>query len=140
MFNYTIDQAYGLEPVTVMRLEGELDGSNFEALVAQTQRLYDNGTRNLLLDLAQLTFVSSAGLIGLHRMALILRGEVLEEAEEGWGAFHAAAFDMDSSGEKEKHFKLLNPQPLVRKVLDTSGFSNVMPIFEDEREAVSSFG
>ena len=139
MFNYTIDQAYSPEPVTVMRLEGELDGSSFESLVEEIQRLYDNGMRNLLLDLAQLTFVSSAGLIGLHRTALIMRGEVLEEAEEGWGAFHAASFEMDSSGEKEKHFKLLNPQPLVRKVLDTTGFSNVMPIFADEKAAVASF-
>lgn len=139
MFNYTIDQAYGPEPVTVMRLEGELDASNYESLVAETQLLHDKGMRNLLLDLAQLTFVSSAGLIALHRIALIMRGEVLQEAEEGWGAFHAASFDMDTSGEKEKHFKLLNPQPLVRKVLDTSGFSNVLPIFDDEREAVTSF-
>jgi anti-anti-sigma regulatory factor len=139
MFNYTIDQAYGPEPVTVMRLEGELDASNFESLVSQTQRLHDKGMRNLLLDLSQLTFVSSAGLIGLHRLALIMRGQVLEEAEEGWGAFHAASFDMDKGGEKERHFKLLNPQPLVRKVLDTSGFSNVLPIFDDEEEAIASF-
>lgn len=139
MFNYTIDQAYGPEPVTVMRLEGELDASNFESLVTETQLLHDKGMRNLLLDLAQLSFVSSAGLIGLHRLALIMRGEVLEEAEEGWGAFHAASFDLDTSDEKERHFKLLNPQPLVRKVLDTSGFSNVLPIFDDEKEAVASF-
>ena len=65
--------------------------------------------------------------------------ETLEEAEEGWGAFHAASYEMDSTSSPEKHYKLLKPQPLVRKVLDTSGFSNVMPIFENEETAVASF-
>jgi hypothetical protein len=73
-------------------------------------------------------------------MALIMRGETLEEAEEGWGAFHAVSRDLDSAGSPEAHFKLLKPQPLVRKVLGTSGFSNVMPVFEDEETAVASFG
>jgi hypothetical protein len=123
-----------------MRLEGELDASNYESLIAQTQELYAAGTRDLLLDLGKLEFVSSAGLVGLHRMALIMRGETLEDAEEGWGAFRAVSRDIDSAGSPEKHYKLLKPQPLVSKVLRTSGFSAVMPIFEDEQTAVASFG
>lgn len=137
--NVTVDQAEGRVPVTVMRLEGELDASNYESLIAQTQELYATGARNLLLDLENLQFVSSAGLVGLHRMALIMRGETLEDAEEGWGAFHAVSHDLDSAGSPEAHYKLLKPHSLVRKVLDTSGFSDVMPVFEDEGAAVASF-
>jgi anti-anti-sigma regulatory factor len=140
MLNITIDQVEGRVPVSVLRLEGELDASNYESLIAQTQDLYAAGTRDLLLDLEQLTFISSAGLVGLHRTALIMRGEPLEEAEEGWGAFHAASYDIDSASSPEKHYKLLRPQPLVRKVLDTSGFSELMPIFDDEESAIASFG
>jgi len=139
MLNVIIDSATGRVPVTVMRLDGELDVSSYEALIAQTQALYANGVRDLLLDLQKLTFVSSSGLVGLHSMALIMRGETLDDAEEGWGAFHAISRDVESAGGPEEHYKLLNPQPLVRKVLDTSGFSSIMPIFEDEEQAVASF-
>ncbi len=140
MLNITVDQSEGRVPVTIMRLEGELDGSNYESLIAQTQALYVAGMRDLLLDLENLTFVSSAGLVGLHRMALIMRGETLEDAEEGWGAFHAVSRDVQTASGPETHYKLLKPQPLVRKVLDTSGFSNIMSVFEDEETAVASFG
>ena len=95
--------------------------------------------RNLLLDLEKLEFVSSSGLVGLHNMALIMRGETLEDKEEGWGAIRGISRDLIKSSGPETHFKLLNPQPLVRKVLDTSGFSDIMPVYEDEAAAVASF-
>jgi anti-anti-sigma factor len=140
MLNVTVDKVEGAVPVTVVRLEGELDASVYGSLIEQTQELYASGTRDLLLDLADLSFVSSSGLVALHRMALIMRGETLEDAEEGWNAFHAISRDLDSAESPETHYKLLKPQPLVRKVLETAGFINIMPVFEDEETAVASFG
>jgi len=140
MLNVTVDKVEGTVPVTVVRLDGELDASNYGSLIDQTQALYTGGTRDLLLDLENLSFVSSSGLVALHRMALIMRGEMLEDAEEGWNAFHAISRDLDSAESPETHYKLLNPQPLVHKVLDTAGFVNIMPVFEDEETAVASFG
>ena len=140
MLNVTVDKVEGRVPVTVIRLEGELDASNYGSLISQTQELYEGGTRDLLLDLENLSFVSSSGLVALHRMALIMRGETLEDAEEGWSAFHAISRDLESAGGPETHYKLLKPQPMVRKVLDTAGFSEILLIFEDEETAVASFG
>ena len=140
MLNVKVDKVEGRVPVTVIRLEGELDASNYGSLITQTQELYVAGTRDLLLDLENVGFVSSSGLVALHRMALIMRGETLEDAEEGWRAFHGISRDLDSAESPEAHYKLLNPQPLVLKVLDTAGFSDIMPIFEDEETAVASFG
>jgi len=139
MLNVNVDKVEGHVPVTVMRLDGELDASNFGSLIEQTQALYKAGMRDLLLDLEKLSFVSSSGLVALHRMALIMRGETLEETEEGWNAFHAISRDLDSADSPEAHYKLLKPQPLVRKVLDTAGFSDIMPVFEDEGTAVASY-
>ena len=139
MLNRAVDKKEGSVPVTVVRLEGELDASNYESLIAQTEELYENGTRDLLLDLENVDFVSSSGLIGLHSIALIMRGETLSDPEEGWAAFRAVSRDMITTGGEETHFKLLKPQSLVRKVLDTSGFSEFMPVFEDEESAVASF-
>jgi anti-anti-sigma regulatory factor len=139
MLNVTQDEINGTVPITVMRLEGELDASNYEQLISQAEALYARGTRDLLLDLEKVDFVSSSGLIGLHSAALIMRGETLADAEEGWAAFRAVSRDMLKRSSQEAHFKLLKPQPIVRKVLDTSGFSDFMPIFEDEETAVASF-
>ena len=66
--------------------------------------------------------------------------ETLEDAQEGWRAFHAIAQDLGKASGPETHFKLLKPQPLVQKVLDTAGFTTVMLVFEDEETAVASFG
>ncbi len=129
----------GTVPVTILRLTGELDASNYESLIVQTQAYYADGIRNLLLDLEKLTFVSSSGLVALHNMALVMRGETLEDAEEGWRAFHAISRDLGKATGPEAHFKLLKPQPLVLKVLTTAGFTTVMTVFEDEETAVASF-
>jgi anti-anti-sigma regulatory factor len=139
MLNMTIDILDGRVPVTVLRLEGELDASSYEQLISRAEALYAEGARNLLLDLEKVDFVSSSGLIGLHSTALIMRGETLADPEEGWAAFRAVSRDMLKSESQEAHFKLLKPQPIVRKVLDTSGFSDIMPIYEDEQTAVASF-
>ena len=139
MLNITVDKEEGRVPVTVLRLQGELDASNYESVIAQTEELYADGTRDLLLDLQNVDFVSSSGLIGLHTMALIMRGETLADPEEGWAAFRAVSRDMLKSSDEEVHFKLLKPQPVVGKVLDTSGFSDFMPVYDDEETAVASF-
>lgn len=139
MLNVTENKIEGAVPVTVLRLAGELDASNYEALIVQTQALYADGTRNLLLDLENLSFVSSSGLVALHNMALIMRGETLANAQEGWRAFHAISQDLGKASGHETHFKLLKPQPMVKKVLDTAGFTTIMAIFEDEETAVTSF-
>lgn len=139
MLQVTVDKVEGQVPVTVMHLDGELDASNYESLIVQTQAYYADGTRNLLLDLEKLTFVSSSGLVALHNMALIMRGETLQDAQEGWRAFHAISQDLGKATGPEAHFKLLKPQPMVLKVLTTAGFITIMTIFEDEETAVASF-
>ncbi len=139
MLDITVDEAKNGVPVTVMRLQGELDASNYESTIEKTQELYEAGARNLLLDLENVDFVSSSGLIALHTMALIMRGETLDNPEQGWAAFRAVSRDMLKSTDCEAHFKLLKPQPLVLKVLDTSGFSSIMPIFDEEASALASF-
>lgn len=139
MLNVTETQVEGTVPVTILHLEGELDASNYEALIVQTQALYVDGTRNLLLNLENLRFVSSSGLVALHNMALIMRGETLADAQEGWRAFHAISKDLGKASGPEAHFKLLKPQSLVRKVLETAGFTTIMAVFEDEETAVASF-
>ena len=135
--NISVSQAQGNVPVTVIKLDGQLDGQNFQELISKAQELYSTGARDFLLDLSDLTYISSAGLVALHSVALMARGEQLPDMEGGWAAYRS----MGRSGEAgvQKHVKLLNPRSEVMGVLDMVGFSSVFQIYTDRDEAVNSF-
>jgi anti-anti-sigma regulatory factor len=48
-------------PVTVMQLKGNLDASNYTEVIARAQDAYDEGARNLLIDLSKVPYVSMQG-------------------------------------------------------------------------------
>ena len=135
--NISVSQAAGRVPVTVIKLDGQLDGQNFQELITKSQELHSEGARDFLLDLSDLTYISSAGLVALHSVALMARGEELPDMEGGWSAYRS----MGRSGEAgvQKHVKLLNPRSEIMGVLDMVGFSSVFEIYTDREEAVNSF-
>lgn len=137
MIEMTVKQDEGIVPVTILSVEGKLDGSNYETLLAEAQKLYEGGTRDLVLDLGKLTYLSSAGISALHRVALLFAGRKKTEFEEGWNAFHAIERDRD--GGVQKHVKLLNPTREVEKVLRMVGFSAFFEIHVELQTAVASF-
>ena len=132
-----ISQKQGTSPVAVMELKGSLDGSSYENFITEAQKLYDAGTRNLLVDMSELTFLSSAGLSALHRTARVFRGEDSSTFEEGWSAIHAMGKEKDSG--LQQHVKLLNPNEKIRGVLDTVGFLAFFEIFTNMDAALASF-
>jgi len=135
--NISVSQAQGNVPVTVIKLDGQLDGQNYQELIAKAQELYKAGTQDFLLDLSELTYISSAGLVALHSMALLTRGEELPDTEGGWSAYRSMG--RSSEAGMQKHVKLLNPRSEVMGVLDMVGFSNVFEIYTDLDEAAKSF-
>jgi anti-anti-sigma regulatory factor len=135
--NISVSQAQGKVSVTIIKLDGELDGQNYQDLIAKAKEMYDKGTRNFLIDLSDLTYVSSAGLVALHTVALLTRGEALPDTEAGWSAIRSVG-GASSSGIQE-HVKLFNPRDEVRSVLDMVGFSRAFEIHTNFDEAVNSF-
>ena len=132
-----VNQKQGRVAVTVLQLIGKLDGSNYMELIEEARRAYINGVSDLLIDLSQLTFMSSAGLAAIHKTALIFRGQPILEEELGWGSYHD--IDRDRGGGVQKHVKLLSPQPAVASVLDTVSFDSLFEIHTDLDAAVASF-
>ena len=133
----SVSQASGRVPVTVLKLDGQLDGQNYQDLIAKARELYNSGMRDFLLDLADLTYISSAGLVALHSVALLTRGEELPDVEGGWSAYRSMG--RSSEAGRQKHVKLLNPRSEVMNVLDMVGFGSVFEVFTDLDEAVNSF-
>ena len=133
----TIEAAQGKEPVTILALSGDLDASNFESLIAKAQELYASGTRRMLLDLSELNFMSSSGLVALHSMIMLMRGEKPPDPQYGWAAFHALDRERDLG--TQPYIKLLNPQPKVLTSLQKTGMDEFFEIFNDRQTALASF-
>ena len=131
-----VSQEKGKVPVSVLQIKGDLDASSYLELVNTAQKLYNADVRNLLLDLSELAFISSAGLASLHIVTKMFRGEKANP-EDGWNTFKEIDRERDSG--LQPHVKLLNPSPEVDNVLDTVGFKQFFEIYTDLNEAVQSF-
>lgn len=124
--------------VAILQLVGKMDGSNYVQLIDAARRVYQAGSRDLLLDLSQLTYLSSAGLSAMHKTALIFRGEPLPPEEKiGWSAY--LAMNRDRLKGLQGHVKLLSPQKEIENLLDISGFKAMFEIYFDQAEAVASY-
>ena len=64
--NIAVKKEMGRVEVTVLRVEGQLDGQSYQDLIAKAKEIYDAGGHDFLLDLTDLTYISSAGLVALH--------------------------------------------------------------------------
>ena len=124
-------------PVTVMKLTGNFDASNYAEVIARAQDMYDEGSRSLLIDLSGVPYVSSAGLMSLHSVALIFAGYSMKSKETGRPAFRS----INAQNEKvvRQHVKLLSPQSAVEEVLDVVGLKQFFEIHTDLETAVRSF-
>lgn len=127
----------GANGVTVLRLQGDLDASTFETLIERGRELYASGARALLIDMAEVGYMGSSGLVALHSVALILCGQEPPDPEMGWGAFHALQDDVEGDG--VSRVKILRPQPSVVRTLERTGLATFIEIHDDEQAALDSF-
>jgi anti-anti-sigma regulatory factor len=132
--NTTVDRVS--DSVAVLGLDGELDASNFQDLITTGQGLYGEGVRRLVLDLSGLTYMASSGIVALHSLALVFRGEAPHDPEAGWDAFHAVRADTES-GAHHDQLRLVAPTPAIDSVLDRTGLKRILPIFADRAAAIA---
>ena len=127
----TVTQEMGRVPVTVLHVQGALDRD--EPLVKKAQELFEAGTRNLLLDMSQTSFMNSTGLRAIHTVFNLLRAADPSESEE------TVRSGLRSGKYKSAHFKLLKPSKDVQSTLHMTGYDMFVEIFDNYREAVDSF-
>ena len=128
----TIERVEGAIPITVVSLDGELDASNFEALIDAVRGLYDAGARQLLLDLSNLQFMASSGLVALHSIVRIMHGEPPPDPEAGWSALHTAV------GQTQTEVQLCAPKPAVERVLARTGLDRMFIVHPDRASALAA--
>lgn len=125
------------ENVTILHLLGDVDSSNYTEVIIKAQELYDDGTRNMLLDLSKVPYVSSAGLMAFHTIARIFSDHSIQGKDSGRPVFRAINPKEDAIA--RERFKLLSPQPAVEQVLDVVGLTQFFEIYTDLEKALKSF-
>ncbi len=133
----TVSQEQAQVPVTLLKIEGDLDGSNYQELIARAKELYQAGARHLLLDMSGIPYMGSSGLVALHSIALLLQGQEPPNPEEGWRAFRATS--QGPGPGMHQYLKLLNPPPQVDRVLQKSGLKTFFACFTELPAALASF-
>lgn len=128
----TVSYHQGKEPIAVMQVTGEINASNYVQVADKARELYMNPARNLIIDLSEVSNISSAGLAAVHQIALVYSG-VPPRIEEGTNP------DFTHSSNARKFVKLLNPQPDVEKILETAGLKLFFKVYKDLESALASF-
>jgi anti-anti-sigma regulatory factor len=132
-----VSEFRGRVPVTVLQPFGDIDAHTYQELIAQGQAVYNAGARAVVLDLGQVHYLSSSGLVAIHSIARLLQGQAPPDPEAGWSAFHA--IERAQGQGPHPYLKLVNPQPGVDKVLTTTGFRHMFEVHTDLAAAVASF-
>jgi anti-anti-sigma regulatory factor len=135
--NLTEDRVQTPVPITIVRIQGDVDGSNYRQLIDRMREIHTAGARRLLIDLAGVPFMSSAGLVALHSIAQLFQEKPLPNTEDGWGAIRA--LEHAAKDGKQPFVKLLHPQPRVATVLDQTGLLPFFDVHTDEAAALASF-
>ncbi len=110
-----ISQAQGRVPVTIFQLQDRVNLGNFAELEETAQKAYEEGTRDMVLDLSQTVSLTSIGI-----RAIVVIHKLL-------------------STDNSKHLKIANPMPYIREMLDISGVTQYIEIYNTVDEAVASF-
>lgn len=119
-FKVTKENAQGQVPVTVFHIKGWLDAQSEAMLLAAAREAYDEGARYLLIDLAEVDTLTSAGMRAMQKVYKI--------------------FTPEDEHFKVSRVKLCNAPPQVYHVLGITGFLHSIPNYETLQAAVNAFG
>jgi anti-anti-sigma factor len=111
-----ISQTHGQVPVTVFHLQERVHLGNFSELESIAQKAYENGTRNLIIDMSRTDSMTSIGL-----RALVVVHKVLAKSDNG------------------RHLKIAGASAVMREIMQVTGISQFIEIYETVDEAVASF-
>ena len=107
-------------PVTVLHLRGWLDAQGEDQLLEQARAVHDGGAEYILIDLSELSTLTSAGMRAIQRVYQM--------------------FTPKGDQAKVAHLKLCSAPPQIYNVLGITGFLQNIPMYESMEAALESFG
>jgi len=112
----TISQKQGRVPVTVFHLQERVHLGNFSELENAAKDAYAEGTRDLVIDLRRTDSMTSIGL-----RAVVVVHKLLAQGGNG------------------KHLKIAGATTVMREIMQVTGISQFIEIYDTVDEAVASF-
>ena len=110
-----VSQVKGNVPVTVFQLQDRVNLGNYKELEAAAKETYDNGTRDLVIDLSKsdsLTSIGIRALVVIHKML---------------------------STDGGKHFKLAGVSEPIQDMLEVAGITQFIDMYATVDEAIAAF-
>lgn len=111
-----ISKMQGRVPVTVFHLRERVHLGNFSELEAIARQAYQDGTRNLVIDLSRTETMTSIGL-----RSLVVVHKILAGSDNG------------------KHLKICGATTVMREIMQVTGISQFIDVHDRVEEAVASF-
>lgn len=131
MSNLIITKSHvqGEGPLMVFHLNGQLDGSTENQLLDQVRQAHEDGVTHLLIDLSEVTMLTSAGLRAIQNtLKLFTPQSDIDLMHQHTGEPY-----------KSPYFKMVCPNPQIYYVLNIAGFLHNIPIYSEMDEAIGSF-
>ena len=132
--NVKIIQKQGSVPVTIIRLEGEFDAATTDRVKQKAHDAIDEGAEYVLLDLEGVPFISSAGIRVIYALQNQLHPK--KPGDEG----KEVSRSLREGTYTSSRLKILNPSNQAMNVFRMIGIDSYIEIYEDEEDAISSFG
>lgn len=110
-----ISQMQGRIPVTIFHIQDRINLGNYKVIEEAAKEAYNNGTRDLIVDLSKSESLTSIGI-----RALVIIHKML-------------------SADNGKHLKLAGAIPPIRQMLQIAGITQFIEIYDTVEEAVASF-
>ncbi len=118
-------EAVETAPGTVqLSAAGKLNADSYMEMVRKAQQQYQNGARNLELDLNKVTDIQMSGLYALHCIAKIFRGENYPSRQHGIAGLRHMAEENLAAGVQD-HLRLCSVNTAIAKRLEKAGIYEV---------------
>ena len=129
LLDLKFSQHEGFVPVMVVQVAGGLDSNTYRQFQTQVLSEIDAGPGHVLLDLCEMTYISSAGLRALY---MISKALYAKDGQSTPSAKNVGQF-------KSPYLKLLNPTPTVYSAFEVMGLTMLLEIHSDLDKALASF-
>jgi anti-anti-sigma factor len=131
--NITVTHEQGSVPVTVLHIADDIDSSNYEQLDQIAEKQIKAGAQYILIDLAEVGFISSAGFRSFTKIFKELRSLSMDTSDK---EMHKG---INSGVYKSPYLKLYKPSKLVTGTMKIAGFDMLLEVHEDMKAAIKSF-
>ena len=133
----TVREHTGEKTVTIVSVDGKIDGTNYTQLIDKAKELFSSGTKNLLLDMEKCGFLSSAGIMAILSVAQISHGDNPSDPQHVWISYDEMKRDIDKASGVQ--LKVVNLQPKVKQSLEITGILNILDLYDDLETAITTF-